>query len=189
MAITTQTGIRYPYILAWKPDLGSWILDIQVMADATAGDLHDAHQRKAALSCTATCSVVHRVYILQLPSITWTRRIVKSDLTRSNCTHVLTEAAVRIPRQLEVTIENAGVDPVRSQTMLHTSWLFNQDVCSMVRDLTESTSAFCTVTSSWRGILTAASVNTWVLLGLVKSDLTILLVQVIEDSCKIYSTH
>jgi len=45
-AIPTVAGSRVPDVVAWRQDLGSWVLDVQVVADAAAGDLDTAHQRK-----------------------------------------------------------------------------------------------------------------------------------------------
>lgn len=42
----TRAGMRYPYILAHHPTTGSWVIDVQVVADATAGNLYAAHHRK-----------------------------------------------------------------------------------------------------------------------------------------------
>ena len=115
--IPTQAGQRRPDIIAWKPGIGSWVIDVQVVADAAAGDLHDAHWRKTSY------------------------------------------------------------------------YLNNPEVREYARDLSGFPPVFTTLTSSWRGILAAASVNSWVELGLSKADLNIVLARVIEGGNLIYATH
>lgn len=45
--INTTAGFRYPDIVAWDPRRGqSWVLDAQVVADASVCDLSAAHMRK-----------------------------------------------------------------------------------------------------------------------------------------------
>lgn len=46
LVIPTQAGNCVPGVVAWQQDLGSWVLDVQVVADSAAGDLTKAHQRK-----------------------------------------------------------------------------------------------------------------------------------------------
>ena len=65
----------------------------------------------------------------------------------------------------------------------------NQDVCDWVRDLTRYASVFFTITLRWRGILAAATVNTWAQLGLTKLSLNVLLARVIEGGGRIYAMH
>ena len=47
-AIPTTAGTRCPDIIAWGEAKGAWVLDAQVVADAAAGSLHQAHLRKMA---------------------------------------------------------------------------------------------------------------------------------------------
>ena len=65
----------------------------------------------------------------------------------------------------------------------------NLEVCNWVREQTGYAPIVSTITSSWRGILAAASVNTWAQLGLPKLSLNVLLARVIEGGGKIYSMH
>ena len=44
-AIPTPAGLRYPDIICWKDDRAT-VIDVQVVADAAAGSLQNAHQRK-----------------------------------------------------------------------------------------------------------------------------------------------
>ena len=46
--IPTPAGIRRPDLIAWHPERGAWVLDAQVVADATVADLGQAHARKVA---------------------------------------------------------------------------------------------------------------------------------------------
>ena len=115
--IPTSAGQRRPDIIAWKPGQAGWVIDVQVVADAAAGDLHLAHSRKAAY------------------------------------------------------------------------YAKNQDVCDWVRDLTGYAPVFSTITSSWRGFLAAATVNTCAQLGLPKLSLNVLLTRVIEVGGRIYEMH
>ena len=46
-AIPTEAGVRYSDIVCWKGNQ-SHMIDVQVVADAAAGDLFDAHMRKVA---------------------------------------------------------------------------------------------------------------------------------------------
>ena len=45
-AIPTRAGTRLPDLIVWSSVKGAWVLDAQVVADAAAGDLHQAHLRK-----------------------------------------------------------------------------------------------------------------------------------------------
>ena len=47
LAIPTIAGVRYPDIVCWRGNQ-SHVIDVQVVADATAGSLDDAHARKVA---------------------------------------------------------------------------------------------------------------------------------------------
>lgn len=44
-AIPTPAGLRYPDSVCWRGNT-SWVIDVQVVADSAATDLHVAHERK-----------------------------------------------------------------------------------------------------------------------------------------------
>lgn len=52
LAIPTQADNRIPDITTWQQDLVPWVFDVQAVADAAAGDLMEAHQRKVAYYST-----------------------------------------------------------------------------------------------------------------------------------------
>lgn len=45
--IPTPAGLRYPDIVCWRGNR-SWVIDVQVVADSAAADLHVAHERKVS---------------------------------------------------------------------------------------------------------------------------------------------
>lgn len=52
--IPTLTRIWRPDLIAWHPTCGTWILDAQVVGDATIVDLGEAHAQKVAYYNTET---------------------------------------------------------------------------------------------------------------------------------------